>query len=247
MLQDTLNLILTGGIYIDLLIIIIVLSACIIPLAYWQALNSQKAIKSAVEDGFYNPTSQPANSDHAQYEFDSSHYLEDPDNIDMVSEWFQNEINKQGLSGSVERLIFIQKKEESVETLTLKALLSSKVHTPSSLIQLWRPESASPVKHRAERIVLVNDLIYTGTAIKEAIDKVKNAGGKIEAVFVLYDQEREVKINNHFEIPSQKLSQEKGIKLSAMFTASQILEAIHKDRKLRDIAKEKGIITDNAD
>lgn len=170
--------------------------------------------------------------------FDMDLYLGKPDNIDAVVEWFDQVVEKLRLEGiAIDRLAFIEKTEGPVGALTLKDLLSWRTRIPAVTLRLRRRGPAFKIKavdnpvyegvsssqqdgnekakgvfyshNHEEKILLISDVVTTGTTIKNAAKMVEDERGKIVAVAALYDREEDEK-----EIGS--------IRLITMTTASRL-------------------------
>jgi orotate phosphoribosyltransferase len=172
--------------------------------------------------------------------------LGDLDNVQGVVEWFKEELARQReLTGRVDRLTFIEKDSGGpVGALTLKDLLSLETKVPSAVVRLGRKGpalkikmvhphvvSSSPgdfktiepkfrVNGDPERVVVVSDVATTGTTILDTAKRIEEAGGQVDAAFVLYDRE-EIPGTQDGLTAEQKLKNHK-IRLVAMLRAGEM-------------------------
>jgi orotate phosphoribosyltransferase len=82
--------------------------------------------------------------------------------------------------GPVDRLVFIEKKVGPVGAVTLKDLLSQKTDIPVLIARPRRRLAASAIKGEfspGDRVVLVTDVITTGTTVLEPIRRMERLGG----------------------------------------------------------------------
>lgn len=179
--------------------------------------------------------------------FDTDLFLSKPQNIGAVVDWFQDVSEQERAQGvAIDRLAFIEKTEGPVGALTLRDLLSWRTGISSVILRPRRrgpaykfkflrqgPQGEEPPadskasfcsRGQPEQILLVSDVITTGTTIKNAISMIEKGGGSVVGVAVLYDRE---------ERDRAALGD---IRLLAMTTAGRLEEARKKGESVKAVA-----------
>jgi hypothetical protein len=229
---------------------VLIVLAVTAPFLAWFMLAQRKREQATVSGfrkyGLWRSTHPLVHAGNAKDYFDSDLYLGDLSNVRGVVEWFKEELDRQRtLSGRIDRLTFIEKDSGGpVGALTLKDLLSLETKVPSAIVRLGRKGPALKIKmvhpHLAssspgdfttiepkfrvngepEHVVIVSDVATTGTTILDTANRITEAGGQVEAAFVLYDRE-EGSGSNGVITAEEKLRQNK-IRLVSMIRASEM-------------------------
>lgn len=243
---------------VDVTVVLLVTAPFLLWFVLTQRRRDQRVVAGFRKYGLWRSTHPLIHAGNAPDYFDSDIYLGDLENLEEVVVWFKAELDRQRqLSGRVDRLTFIEKDSGGpVGALTLKDLLSLETKIPSAIVRLGRkgpalkikmvhPQvaSSSPgdfktiepdfsVNGEPERVVIVSDVATTGTTILNTAKQIEEAGGKVEAAFVLYDRE-EAASGDPALTAEEKLKRHQ-IRLVSMLRASEVTgEEVEKigDRK----------------
>jgi hypothetical protein len=266
MIEELVKTLANPALFIDVLVVLSVLSVFVAVLIWSQRRHMRQTILEAVNFGLWASNHQTVHAGNAPDYFDSDLFLGQLRNIGRTIGWFKEEIEKQRrISGSVDRLVFVEKEEGPVGALTLKDLLSWETKIPGAVVRPGRKGPALKIKlihegipsssgdnyeainqsfwlnGKSEHVVLVSDVATTGTTILHAVDLIKNAGGRVDAAFVLYDREESTQNGGRNISAAEKLG-EHSIRLVAMFKAHEVKSAIEGTKEIRKAAKRKGVI-----
>lgn len=258
MINNLLNLFSDIGLYRDLIFLLFLLLLFSAPFMWRQQRQAKIDLFNVFQHGLWSSTHQTANAGKTNSYFDADLFLTESENIGTTLKWVKEELkNTQKTKGKIDRLAFVEKSEGPVGVITLQGLLCLEADLPGALIRLRRNGPAMKIKAisknatqrkalfcadgKPEKIVLLSDVVTTGTTILSAVNEIKKHGGVVSAVYVLYDREDLVPGESDKITGSQLLKRE-GIEVSSMRTAKELLAAAEKDKELLRLAKKKGVV-----
>jgi hypothetical protein len=246
MFRDLVSAISDPDLYISVAIVLMLLTAAMFWFMWFQQRKLAVNLKDFVRYGLWSSNHQTVHAGSTGQYFDADLFLGQPKNIGTTLIWFKEELQRQiKLSGKIDRLAFIEKEEGPVGALTLKDLLSWETKVPAAIVRPGRKGPALRIKvvHESdaleprkdykqisqslktngegERVVLVSDVTTTGTTILDAVKLIEDAGGQVEAAFVLYDRGDKVPVEDRIVTAESRL-RDLNIRLVAMFKSDQL-------------------------
>lgn len=243
------------------LIDVAIVIAATVPFLLWFMLAQRRRAEATVSGfrkyGLWRSTHPLVHAGNAKDYFDSDLYLGDLGNLRGVVNWFTEELDHQrSMSGRIDRLTFIEKDSGGpVGALTLKDLLSLETNVPSAVVRLGRKGPALKIKMvhlnvsssipgdfktiepkfrvngEPERVIIVSDVATTGTTILDTAKRITEAGGQVEAAFVLYD--REEMAGGDCSVTAEEKLKANNIRLVSMIRAGEMLNGNGKDQMKR--------------
>ena len=215
--------------FVDMAIVLVPLSAAALCYLWLRQRDTVAMLASVERVGLHFSQYAPVHGGSLLHDyFDADLFLCEPQNIDRSLQWLKEELDNQREAGSsIDRLVFIEKREGPVGALTLKDLVSRETRIPTALLRPRRRGPAPRVKGlvdgkepltrfdqtgKPERVAIISDVGTTGTTILEAVEMVQSAGGSAEIAFVLYDRG---------EGATQALKQ-RGVQLYSMARSSDV-------------------------